>query len=182
VFTAAAAVVLMAFAGLAVDMGMIRYQKRLQQTAADAAALAGASNLTFPGVQAGAQAASATNGFTDNTSGGACADSTNTAVGSVTVTICNHPQDVTINGTLVPGGPHVADITTTGGAVGSRGGLCGGHRLGSSVDLLHEDFRYNQPNGNRARGGDQLRRGGQWHNGWLFVHPRAPEQNGHKRH
>jgi len=117
VFTAAAAVVLMAFAGLAVDMGMIRYQKRLQQTAADAAALAGASNLTFPGVQAGAQAASATNGFTDNTSGGACGDSTNTSVGSVTVTICNHPQDVTINGTLVPGGPHTADITTSSGAV-----------------------------------------------------------------
>jgi Flp pilus assembly protein TadG len=106
VFSAVAATVLIGFAGLAIDMGMLRYQKRLQQTAADAAAITAASNLTYGGVQNGAQAAAGTNGFTDNTSGGSCTDSTNTAVGSVTVTVCNGPKDVTINGTLVPGGPH----------------------------------------------------------------------------
>jgi len=43
IFTAAALVVLMGFAGLAIDMGVMRHDKRLQQTAADAAAIAGAS-------------------------------------------------------------------------------------------------------------------------------------------
>ena len=36
--TALTLTVLMGFAGLAIDMGMLRYDKRLQQTAADAAA------------------------------------------------------------------------------------------------------------------------------------------------
>jgi hypothetical protein len=116
-FTAVALVVLCGFAGLSMDMGMLRYQKRLQQTAADAAALAGASNLTFGGVQAGALAAATSDGFTDNTGGGSCTDSTNTAVGSITVTICNGPQDRIINGITVPGGPHTSDITTSSGAV-----------------------------------------------------------------
>jgi Flp pilus assembly protein TadG len=117
VSTAVAMVVLALFAGLGIDMGMLRYQKRLQQSAADAAALAGASNLIIGGVQAGAQAAAAVNGFTDNTGGGACSDSTNTAVAAVTVTICNAPQDRTINGISVAGGPHKSDITTSSGAV-----------------------------------------------------------------
>jgi Flp pilus assembly protein TadG len=109
VSTAIAMVVLAGFAGLAIDMGMLRYQKRLQQTAADAAALAGASNLTNGGVQAGGAGASIANGFTDTAngaSGSSCQDSTNTAIGTITVTICSGPKDVTINGTLVPGGPH----------------------------------------------------------------------------
>src|SRR5258708_4853802 len=67
--TAAALVVLAGFAGLAIDMGTLRYQKRLQQTAADAAAIAGASNLAFDGTsfRPGALTAATANGFVDNT-------------------------------------------------------------------------------------------------------------------
>lgn len=99
-FTALAMVALLGFVGLGIDMGMMRYQKRLQQTAADAAAIAGATDLcpssgctNFGGVQTASQSASGTNGFTDNTGGGACTTPpTNLAVGSVTVTICNPPS------------------------------------------------------------------------------------------
>jgi len=100
VFTAVALVVLMGFAGLGIDMGVLRYERRLQQNAADAAALAGASNLGQGGVTSGAQAASAMNNFTDNTGGGACVTPpTNLAVSSVTVTVCNGPST----------GPHKGD-------------------------------------------------------------------------
>jgi len=92
VFTAIGLVALLGFVGLGIDMGVLRYQKRLQQTAADGAAIAGATNLTYGGVQTGAQNAAASNGFTDNTGGGACAaPPTNLAVSSVTVTVCNGP-------------------------------------------------------------------------------------------
>ena len=117
VITALAITMLMGFVGLGVDMGMLRYQKRLQQNAADAAALAGASNLGIGGVQAGAVAAAAANGFNDSTSGGACADSTNTAVGTVIVMVCNHPADRSVNGITVPGGPHISDVPYLVGAV-----------------------------------------------------------------
>ena len=93
VITAIALVALVGFVGLGIDMGAMRYQKRLQQTAADAAAIAGATNLTYGGVQTGAQNAAAANNFTDNTGGGACAaPPTNLAVSSVTVTVCNGPS------------------------------------------------------------------------------------------
>jgi Flp pilus assembly protein TadG len=93
VFTALALVVLLGFAGLGIDMGVLRYEKRLQQTAADGAAIAGATNLSpYTGVQTGAQNAAASNGFTDNTGGGACAaPPANLAVGSVTVSVCTPP-------------------------------------------------------------------------------------------
>ena len=42
VTTALGLVMLLGFAGLAVDMGVMRYQRRLQQTAADGAGIAGA--------------------------------------------------------------------------------------------------------------------------------------------
>jgi Putative Flp pilus-assembly TadE/G-like len=85
-------VVLLGFAGLGIDMGVLRYEKRLQQTAADGAAVAAATDLGFTGYQTAGQNASAANGFTDNTSGGACVTPpTNLAVGSVTVTLCNPP-------------------------------------------------------------------------------------------
>jgi len=64
--TAAALVVLMGFMGLGLDMGVLRYEKRLQQSAADAAAIAGANNIAYGGVSAGAENAAAANGFTDN--------------------------------------------------------------------------------------------------------------------
>ena len=100
VFVAVGLIALLGFVGLGIDMGVLRYQKRLQQTAADGGAIAGATNLKYGGVQTGAQNAATSNGFTDNTGGGACATPpTNLAVGSVTVTVCNGP--------LV--GPHAGD-------------------------------------------------------------------------
>jgi hypothetical protein len=81
VFAAVGLVVIIGFAGLGIDMGMLRYQKRLQQTAADSGALAGANNLAFPasgGITAGAKNASAGNGFTDGAN-------------NVTVTVNNPP-------------------------------------------------------------------------------------------
>jgi hypothetical protein len=86
VFAAVGLVVLMGFAGLGIDMGMLRYQKRLQQTAADSAAVAGANNLGKGGVTTGAKNASGGNGFTDGTN-------------NVTVTINNPPTS----------GPHSGD-------------------------------------------------------------------------
>ena len=88
VFAAVGLAVLMGFAGLGIDMGMLRYQKRLQQTAADSGALAGANNLAFPasgGITAGAKNASAGNGFTDGTN-------------NVTVTVHNGPISGPHNG------------------------------------------------------------------------------------
>ncbi|HKF52521.1 MAG TPA: pilus assembly protein TadG-related protein [Candidatus Acidoferrales bacterium] len=106
VLTAVALVVLMGFAGLAIDVGALRSQKRLQQTAADAAAIAGANNLSFGGVTAGAQNAAAGDNFTDNSgNAGACGVSgppapPNTATpGWIEVTVCNGPST----------GPHQAD-------------------------------------------------------------------------
>ncbi|HEV2306844.1 MAG TPA: pilus assembly protein TadG-related protein, partial [Candidatus Acidoferrales bacterium] len=103
VLTAVALVVLMGFAGLAIDMGVLRYEKRLQQTAADAAAIAGANNLAYGGVTVGAQNAAASNGFTDNGGGQVsnCSTSTNppAAVGTVCVQINNPPAS----------GPHAGD-------------------------------------------------------------------------
>jgi hypothetical protein len=67
VFTAIGLTVLLGMAGLAVDVGALRHDKRLQQSAADAAAIAGATNLAWGGVVSGARAASTANGFTDGT-------------------------------------------------------------------------------------------------------------------
>ena len=59
-------VVLLAAAGLAIDMGFLRYQKRLEQSAADSAALAGAAVIGFGGnYTAAAQQDASLNGFTD---------------------------------------------------------------------------------------------------------------------
>lgn len=64
-------VVLFGAAALALDIGYLRYEQRLQQTAADSAALAGAAEHSYPGSDyaAAAKADSATNGFTDGTNG-----------------------------------------------------------------------------------------------------------------
>ena len=111
VFAALALVVLIGFAGLGIDMGVLRYQKRLQQSAADAAALAGASNLasTSGGVTAGAQNASAANGFAD-TGGGqtsACTAS-NATVGTVCVQVNNPP----LSGPHTSNGNYVEALVT----------------------------------------------------------------------
>jgi hypothetical protein len=85
----ALSIVLMGFAGLGVDMGYLRYEKRLQQTAADSAAIAGAAELLYgtSGVAAAAKHDAAANGFTDTTGNTGCP----TAVGCVTVTVNRPP-------------------------------------------------------------------------------------------
>jgi len=103
---AIAMVVLCGFAGMAVDMGTLRYQKRLQQSAADGAAIAGASNLTYTGISAAAQNAATQNGFTD---GGGAALTTcdgTAAVGTICVQVLNPPNDVSFGGGTISGGPH----------------------------------------------------------------------------
>jgi hypothetical protein len=71
-------------AGLGIDMGFLRYQKRLQQSAADSAAIAGAAEIPFSGCTTascpGADTDSASNGFTDG-------------VDNVTVKVYNPPND-----------------------------------------------------------------------------------------
>jgi hypothetical protein len=95
--TAVAMVVLAGFAGLAIDMGTLRYQKRLQQTAADAAAIAGAQDLSFgSGVQTGAVNAASLNGFSDPGADPITACSAaGAAVGTVCVQVNNPPNATT---------------------------------------------------------------------------------------
>jgi putative Flp pilus-assembly TadE/G-like protein len=100
--TALLLVVLMGFAGLAIDMGVMRYEKRLQQTAADAAAIAGASNLGFPDVVSGAQNAAASVGFTDNGGGQVSNCAAGAAVGTICVEVNNPPLT----------GPHAGDSSS----------------------------------------------------------------------
>jgi hypothetical protein len=83
--TAVALVVLCGFAGLAIDMGVLRYDKRIQQTAADAAAIAGATNIGFGGVVTAGQNAAVANGFTDASSNTL---STCTTAGAALGTVC----------------------------------------------------------------------------------------------
>lgn len=110
VFTAVGLVALLGFVGLGIDMGVLRYQKRLQQTAADGAALAGATNLTFGGVITGGQNAAISNGFTDASGNDATACNNSAAIGTVCVQIFGSgPQAVTVNGTAIPAGPHSGD-------------------------------------------------------------------------
>src|SRR5712671_899107 len=89
---AVAMVVLAGFAGLAIDMGALRYQKRLQQSAADSAAIAGASNLTYGSSDwtIGAQNAASQNGFSDG-GGTALGSCEGAAVGTVCVEAHNGP-------------------------------------------------------------------------------------------
>lgn len=77
---------LLAFMALAADVGYLRYEKRQLQTAADAAAIAGADELSYGDVTSAADADSAANGFTNGSNG-------------VSVTVNNPPLS----------GPHVSD-------------------------------------------------------------------------
>src|SRR6266852_9870497 len=102
--TAIAMVVLAGFAGLAIDMGTLRYQKRLQQTAADAAAIAGAQNLQFQlisggsGMAPGAQYAATQNGFTDSGTASLSTCDGTAAIGTICVQVNHPPSDVTFAG------------------------------------------------------------------------------------
>jgi Putative Flp pilus-assembly TadE/G-like len=66
--TAISLTVLLGMAALAVDVGYWRYQQRLEQTAADSAAIAGANEINYPqsnDVTSAAKADAKANGFTD---------------------------------------------------------------------------------------------------------------------
>jgi len=83
VFAAFGMIVLLAAAGLSVDIGYLRYQRRLMQSAADSAALAGAAQLgaggSFLQAQAAATEDSRINGFPN--SGGITVTPTQITVG-----------------------------------------------------------------------------------------------------
>ena len=79
VLVGVALIVLIGVLGLAVDMGYLRYVRRELQTAADAAAYAGAMDITYGTVSTAGQAAASENGFPNGANG-------------VTVTINNPPQ------------------------------------------------------------------------------------------
>jgi Putative Flp pilus-assembly TadE/G-like len=98
--TAAALVVLMGFMGLGVDMGFLRYEKRLQQTAADGAAVAGAEEIQYgtSGIAGASQKAAADNGFSGSTNTGCPAPSLTGGVGTVGVTVNNPPCSGPHNG------------------------------------------------------------------------------------
>jgi Flp pilus assembly protein TadG len=69
VFVGLGLVVLIAAVGLAIDMGYLRYTKRRLQTAADSAAIAGASELGNGNYQTAALNDSKSNGFQNGVSG-----------------------------------------------------------------------------------------------------------------
>lgn len=97
VFVAVGLVVLIGFVGLGIDMGVLRFQRRVQQNAADAAAIAEANDLGYSGINTtAAQSAVANNGFAGATVNfnQACPSS----VTELTVTVNNPPQS----------GPHQA--------------------------------------------------------------------------
>lgn len=85
---AIAALVLVGVTGFAVDAGYDQYQQRLQQTATDSAALAGARELSMGDYHAAALQDAKNNGYTDNTAGKAC-DAT---AGRICVQVYNPPQ------------------------------------------------------------------------------------------
>jgi Flp pilus assembly protein TadG len=60
---------LIGFVALAADVGILSREKRLAQIAADAAAIAGASEYKYGGATTAAQAAAAQNGFTNGSNG-----------------------------------------------------------------------------------------------------------------
>jgi Putative Flp pilus-assembly TadE/G-like len=111
IFAALALTVLLGFAGLAVDMGVMRYERRLQQTAADAAAVAGASNLPYGGIAPGAQNAATSSGYTDGSGNDISQCSNTAAVGTVCVQVNNPPAAATVNGVTIPAGPHSGDAS-----------------------------------------------------------------------
>jgi Flp pilus assembly protein TadG len=85
---------LLGFTGLGIDIGYLRYEKRLQQTAADDAAVAAATELRYASGNPSSAAlnASGANGFTAASTGTGCPPpAPASAVGSVAVTVNNPP-------------------------------------------------------------------------------------------
>ena len=85
VFVALTMVVLIGILGFAIDFGYYRFLRRQMQTAADAAALAGAMDITYGDVVTAGKAASAENGFSNG-------------VGGITVAISTPPTIAPWNG------------------------------------------------------------------------------------
>lgn len=95
VLAAVCMLVLVGFLGLSIDAGVLRYQKRLLQNVADAAALAGSLEIAACGttancsaMQTAAQDALTENGFTGSTLLKNCATSTSS---KLTITLNNPP-------------------------------------------------------------------------------------------
>jgi hypothetical protein len=89
VLVACALLALIGILGLSIDMGYYRYVHRELQTAADAAALAGAMDIYYGDVTTAARAASGENGFTNGAN-------------NVTVTVANPPTTGPFAGTGYP--------------------------------------------------------------------------------
>jgi hypothetical protein len=110
-------ILLMGFAGLGIDMGYLRYEKRLLQTAADGAAIAGASELLYgtSGVTAAANHDATSNGFLAATANvNQCPPSAPaTDVGSVAVTVNNPPCSGPHNGDAKYVEVYVAQVQPT---------------------------------------------------------------------
>lgn len=83
-------VVLLGFAGLATDVGYLRYMKQRMQSAADAGAIGGASELAYGSFTTAAQNDASKNGFENNVNG-------------VSVTVNNPPKS----------GQHTLDLDPT---------------------------------------------------------------------
>ncbi len=79
VVAALALPMLIAFVGLAVDLGVLRYEQRKLQVVADTSARAGAAEIQYNNVRYGAQAAAANNNFVNGSHG-------------ATLTVNNPPQ------------------------------------------------------------------------------------------
>ena len=88
VIAALSFVLLFGFVGLAIDVGQMRVAQRNLQSAADAAAIAGAAEILYPDITTAAQAASAANGYTSGADPCAAANPNTHCPISVTVT---HP-------------------------------------------------------------------------------------------
>jgi hypothetical protein len=61
--------ILLAFLGLAIDVGYLRYMQRRMQSASDAAAMAGAAELSYGSATTAARTDASKNGFTNGTGG-----------------------------------------------------------------------------------------------------------------
>ncbi|HTU33997.1 MAG TPA: pilus assembly protein TadG-related protein [Candidatus Acidoferrum sp.] len=105
--TAMSLIVVVGLLGFGIDMGTLRYEKRLQQTAADAAAIAGANDLQYggaAGVSIAAQNAASSNGF----NGAGDGDVTDCGAGAAIGTVCVQVDSAgTTGGPL--SGPHTGN-------------------------------------------------------------------------
>ncbi len=115
ILTALCMVVLVGMLGLAVDVGMLRYEKRQLQNAADAAALAGALELTACGstqnctaLQTAAQDALKENGLTGSTLLTNCAKS---SAATLLLTVNNPP--CALAGDPNSGNPSIVEVVVS---------------------------------------------------------------------